>query len=297
MTDTKTNAKNNKKREGYQMKHLMNKTGKAIIASIIIALAAFSVVTATAIKAPEKDTSKTNSIVSSYSITSEDVFSHEIKQKEAAPKASETPKFEVSPETCTEPQAKPENSAEATTKKPAETKVSSVLQTEQKEVQTEVSEPLTQAEQKEIDTGLLPYGACIGNIYSAQLGVNCNLIFGAAQENLERGAVLHKQSNLMSYVVTNRHSPLIGAHNNTGFSGFKALEPYIGSAPSGVYISFTVNGVTYTYVVTKVTVQRADSFQYPYSTANDMAVFYTCYPFDTAGYKTDRMFVYCAKVG
>jgi len=218
---------------------------------------------------------------SEYKITSEDVFTHDTKLREAEINDIETDTTVYVPET--------ETAAEQPVEKPADI--------QETPASAASLEPASTSSPASVE-GEFTWGQNIGRVYSSQLGIDCSLIFGATNDFLSYGAVLHKNSNLSSAVDLNKYAPVIGAHCTTYFYGFKALEPYIGSAPSNTYISIIVGNTELKYRITSVKIMNKDAFSFPFEIGdNSMAVFYTCYPFEETGsYKTDRMFVYCEKV-
>ena len=119
------------------------------------------------------------------------------------------------------------------------------------------------------------------NIHTNNTVYNCSLIFGESNAALRKGAAHF----IGSHFPGESSTILVSAHNTTYFNCLKYVKP-------GEIIEVNTNYGYYKYeVISAEPHHKKDETAYDLTSDREYLVLYTCYPFDTVGFKVDRYFV------
>jgi len=125
-------------------------------------------------------------------------------------------------------------------------------------------------------------GDVYGTLTIDGAGVNCSVYFGDDNAILRKGVGQYSGSMLPGFGSTT----LIGGHVNTYFKGLQNVE-------IGDVIKITTTYGAYEYTVNNLkVVDYQDKSAYDLSANHDNLILYTCYPFGTLGFTSQRYFVY-----
>lgn len=120
-----------------------------------------------------------------------------------------------------------------------------------------------------------------------KIGVNASIYFGATDEILKKG-VAHDSG---SYFVGENGSTILCGHNY--MNHFKRL----GELKSGDVVEVhTSYGDFYYKVYNSKVINETDIDELPIQKSSEKLMIYTCYPFNSTGYTTQRYVVYANKI-
>ena len=127
------------------------------------------------------------------------------------------------------------------------------------------------------------YDNQFGELIIDDCQVYAKLFFGDSSNSLKNGVGIYYGSAIPGYGRT----ILVAGHNNTYFNGLKYAQ-------KGQIVRIRTNYGNYQYEITDTQVwDKDDRSAYDLSAAEEQLILYTCYPFDTLGLTSNRLFVYC----
>jgi len=135
------------------------------------------------------------------------------------------------------------------------------------------------------DMTLPRYGDVYANLTIDGTGVDAPVYFGDDNAILRKGVGQYCGSMLPGFGSTT----LIGGHVNTYFKGLEKVE--VGNI---IDVNTTYGAYKYTVTDLKI-VDYQDKSAYDLSANHDNLILYTCYPFGTLGFTSQRYFV-CAEL-
>lgn len=128
----------------------------------------------------------------------------------------------------------------------------------------------------------------IGRISIPDAGIDCDVIWGDSNADLNKGACLY--ADRYDRIPGGGLQMLMAAHNNTYFHTLGQVQP-------GSRVTLELYYGSYEYEVTESFVGRAnDSTVYDLQAEGEKLILYTCYPFDQLTSTPYRFFVYCQPV-
>lgn len=118
-------------------------------------------------------------------------------------------------------------------------------------------------------------------------GVDCDVYYGDANPILKKGPGQYESSKLPGFGSTT----LVAAHVTTHFKGLQYVNV-------GDIIYYTTTYGAYEYKVTDVLVVKANQAKavYDLRAKYDNLVLYTCYPFHSVAFRSQRYFVLAEKI-
>ncbi len=121
-----------------------------------------------------------------------------------------------------------------------------------------------------------------GNLTIEGTSVDAPVFYGDGEKQLNQGVGTYA----FGYLPGQGGTILMGAHTNTWFSD-------LGSAKIGSIIKLETNYGVYEYKIVDAQVKdHQDRTAYDFSRTDENIILYTCYPFGTIGFTTQRYFVY-----
>ena len=128
----------------------------------------------------------------------------------------------------------------------------------------------------------------IGRITIPDAGIDCDVIWGDNNADLNKGACLY--ADRYDRIPGGGLQMLMAAHNNTYFHTLGQVQP-------GSRVTLEMYYGSYEYEVTESFVGRSsDSTVYDLQAGEEKLILYTCYPFDQLTSTPYRFFVYCQPV-
>lgn len=132
------------------------------------------------------------------------------------------------------------------------------------------------------DISLPREGDQYGKITIEGTSVDAPVFYGDGEKQLNQGVGTYS----FGYLPGQGKTILMGAHTNTWFSD-------LGSAEIGKMITLETNYGVYQYKIVDAQVKDyQDTTAYDFSRTDENIILYTCYPFGTIGFTTQRYFVY-----
>lgn len=130
--------------------------------------------------------------------------------------------------------------------------------------------------------------AVIGRITIPDAGIDCDVIWGDNNADLNKGACLY--ADRYNRIPGGGLQMLMAAHNNTYFHTLGQVQP-------GSRVTLEMYYGSYEYEVTECFVgSSSDSSVYDLQAEGEKLILYTCYPFDQLTSTPYRFFVYCQPV-
>lgn len=112
--------------------------------------------------------------------------------------------------------------------------------------------------------------------------VDCDVYYGDSKAILKKGAGQYSGSKLPGFGSTT----MVAAHVTTHFKDLKNVEP-------GDVVTLTTTYGVYTYTIERTAIAHyQDETAYDLRAKEDNLVLYTCYPFDSFTFTSQRFFVY-----
>lgn len=132
------------------------------------------------------------------------------------------------------------------------------------------------------DIQLPKEGDQYGQITIEGTSVDAPVFYGDSPKQLNQGVGTYSYG----YLPGQQRTILMAAHTNTWFSD-------LGSAEIGSIITVKTHYGTYEYKIVDTQVKDyQDTTAYDFSRTDENIILYTCYPFGTIGFTTERYFVY-----
>lgn len=137
------------------------------------------------------------------------------------------------------------------------------------------------------DIDMPSLGEKYGHIFIKDTGVDCDVYYGDEMKFLRRGAGQYEKSKLPGFGSTT----LVAAHVTTHFKGLQYVE-------IGDIIEYTTTYGAFEYEVNDIKIVDAKkaSSTFKLRADHDNLVLYTCYPFHSVAFRSQRYLVYAKKI-
>lgn len=126
-------------------------------------------------------------------------------------------------------------------------------------------------------------GEMYAHITIPNTGVDCDVYYGDDKKTLKKGPGQYENSKLPGFGSTT----LVAAHVTRHFNGLQYVK-------EGDIIYYTTSYGAYEYKVTKIKIVKASlaSNEYQLRADHDNLVLYTCYPFTSVAFRSERYMVF-----